>query len=352
MKNMTFIVTMCFLLFSMGLKAQIPPKAFSYSAVARDASGQAIASSTIGIQITIRKSSISGTSLYVENHFVNTDQFGLFNIAIGTGSIQSGSMSSIDWSDDLYFLELGMDVNGATNFLSMGATQLISVPYALHAATADSVVGAAPGFSGDYNDLSNQPVTVDSISFNSDTLYLSNGQNFVTNNNVAGTFTHYIGEEFEGGVIFHLWKDIQGVEHGLIVDKTDLSSSQVWSNVDNVAVGPAAQSSWDGLNNSSAIVNQINHTASAASLCLNSTNGGQNDWYLPSTLELKMLWDNYYTVSRSLTQIPGATLLEPIYYWTSTESNSNFAWYFYFYSGTAGNFSKLNPYYVRAIRAF
>ena len=36
-----------------------------------------------------------------------------------------------------------MDANGGTNFLTMGTTQLLSVPYALHAKTADSVVNGA-----------------------------------------------------------------------------------------------------------------------------------------------------------------------------------------------------------------
>ena len=112
-----------------------------------------------------------------------------------------------------------MDATGEQT-LTMGTTQLLSVPYALHAATTDSIVGGVNTFSGDYLDLSNQPTTVDSISSTGDTLYLSNGQSFVAGGNSGGTggnFTHYIGEEFGGGVIFHLWKDAQGIEHGLIV---------------------------------------------------------------------------------------------------------------------------------------
>ena len=46
----------------------------------------------------------------------------------------------------------------------------------------------------------------------------------------GGGFNHYIGEAFGGGVIFHLWKDAGGDEHGLIVATTDTSSSAAWSN--------------------------------------------------------------------------------------------------------------------------
>lgn len=312
MKKIILLFALSFSLLNFA-NAQTPPNAFNYSAVARNAAGQPIATTTIGIQITILKTSPAGVSQYSENHFVNTDAFGLFNLVIGAGAVQSGSMGTIDWSNDNYYLKVGMDAAGGTNFLTMGTTQLLSVPYALHAKTAESLVGGGSG---------------------------------------GGGFTHYIGEAFGGGVIFHLWKDAQGVEHGLIVDKTDLSTSQAWSNIDVTLIGASAQSSWDGLSNSNAIVGQAGHTSSASALCLNSTNGAQSDWHLPSLQELNMLWNNYYTVARSLTQISGATQLQPAPYWSSTEYDFGNAWYFVFYNGIAyGNF-KSNTYYVRAVRAF
>ena len=312
MKKIQSLTTLCFLLFTLFVNAQIPPNAFNYSAVARNAAGQPIATTTIGIQITILKTSPTGASQYSENHFVNTDAFGLFNLVIGAGAVQSGSMATIDWSNDNYYLKVGMDAAGGTNFLIMGTTQLLSVPYAMYAKSAGSLSGGGSG----------------------------------------GGFTHYIGEEFGGGVVFHLWKDALGVEHGLIIDKTDLSTAQVWSNIDATLIGPSAQSSWDGLSNSNAIVGQAGHTSSASALCLNSTNGAQSDWYLPSVQELNMLWNNYYTVARSLTQISGATQLQPANYWSSTEDGSLYAWHFYFGTGSALINDKGYAYYVRAVRAF
>jgi hypothetical protein len=306
-------ITLCLLLLTLVVKAQTPPNAFNYSAVARNAAGQPIATTTIGIQITILKTSPTGVSQYSENHFVNTDAFGLFNLVIGAGAVQSGSITTIDWSNDNYYLKVGMDAAGGTNFLIMGTTQLLSVPYALYAKSAGSVSGGGSG----------------------------------------GGFTHYIGEEFGGGVIFHLWRDASGVEHGLIIDKTDLSAAQVWSNIDATLIGTSAQSSWDGLSNSNAIVGQAGHTSSASALCLNSTNGGQSDWYLPSIQELNMLWNNYYTVARSLTQISGATQLQSAGYWSSTESDLfTSAWYFLFNGGPGYYDYKFFTFYVRAVRAF
>jgi hypothetical protein len=141
---------------------------------------------------------------------VNTDSFGLFNLIVGAGAVQSGSMNSIQWSTDNFYLKVGMDITGGTNFLTMGTTQLLSVPYALHAATADSIVGGNLNeidpvfnasvaaaitaadtanwnneFSGNYFDLTNIPITVSSISTNGDTLHLSNGQTFISGSNNA-----------------------------------------------------------------------------------------------------------------------------------------------------------------------
>ncbi len=140
MKKLNLLFAFCFALLSLA-QAQIPPNAFNYSAVARNAAGQPIATTTIGIQISILKTTTTGTVQYSENHFVNTDAFGLFNLVIGAGAVQTGSMSAITWGTDNYYIKVGMDAKGGANFLTMGTTQLLSVPYALHAKTAESIVG-------------------------------------------------------------------------------------------------------------------------------------------------------------------------------------------------------------------
>jgi hypothetical protein len=237
---------------------------------------------------------------------------GQVNLVIGTGTATTGSFSTINWGTGNYYL--GIELNTGSGYVAMGTTQLLSVPYALHAKTAESLVGGGSG---------------------------------------TGGFTHYIGEEFGGGVVFHLWKDASGVEHGLIVDKTDLSTSQVWSNIDQTLIGPSAQSSWDGLSNSNAIVGQAGHTSSASALCLNSTNGGQSDWYLPSIDELSLLWHSRFNVNKSLSAIIGATILPmSAYYWSSTETDYNDAWDFLFSPGNASGYFKDDTTYVRAVRAF
>ncbi len=142
MKKISLFITFC-LFTILFVNAQIPPQGFNYSGVARNSSGQPIASSPIGIQISLLKSSATGTVVYSENHVVNTDAFGLFNLVIGAGSVQSGGISTIDWSVDNYYVKVGLDATGGTNFITMGTTQLLSVPYAMYAKTAGIIAGGS-----------------------------------------------------------------------------------------------------------------------------------------------------------------------------------------------------------------
>jgi O-acetyl-ADP-ribose deacetylase (regulator of RNase III) len=205
MKKINLLLVFCLAILTFA-QAQIPPQAFNYSAVARNAAGQPIATATIGIKISILKTSTLGSTVYSENHFINTDAFGLFNLVIGSGAVQSGSMSTIDWSNDNYYLKVGMDATGGTNFLTMGTTQLLSVPYAMHAATADSIIGGIvnetdPIFTNSIaasitaTDTTNWNTDVSAtnelqtISISNDTIYLSNG-GFVRLPNISGGKTY------------------------------------------------------------------------------------------------------------------------------------------------------------------
>lgn len=171
---------------------------------------------------------------------------------------------------------------------------------------------------------------------------------------VTGGYTYEIGQYVpnQGGVIFHRYLE-GGNENYLVVALTNQSTSQVWSNIDNELIDPTAQSLWDGLSNSNAIVNQPGFTNGAAALCLNYAVGVIDDWYLPSIQELNKLWINYLEVSKTLSQTDGATGLELTSYWSSTEYDLSNAWTFSFYLGYVFNgYGKNATNNVRAIRKF
>jgi len=116
------------------------PEAFKYQAIARDASGNVIANQNVSFRISILKTSETGTPVYVETHNLTTNNFGLVNLNIGNGSPVSGNFSTIDWSTDKYYIKVEMDAAGGTSYQSMGTSQLLSVPYALNAKSAETTI--------------------------------------------------------------------------------------------------------------------------------------------------------------------------------------------------------------------
>ncbi len=121
------------------LMAQAPPQAFNYSSVIRGSNGQALPNKVVALQFTILSGSPLGNVEYQETHLDTTDQWGVVNLAIGTGTVQQGNFSSIDWGINTYYLQVELDENGGTNFQMMGTLQLLSVPYALYAEKASSI---------------------------------------------------------------------------------------------------------------------------------------------------------------------------------------------------------------------
>ncbi|MFW5757848.1 MAG: hypothetical protein ACOCYO_04120 [Bacteroidota bacterium] len=119
--------------------AQSPEK-MSYQAVIRDASDNLITDTQVGMQISILQGSANGTAVYVETQEPNTNANGLVNIEIGTGTT-SDDFSTIDWANGPYFIKTETDPEGGTNYTITGTSQLLSVPYALHAKTAVNVTG-------------------------------------------------------------------------------------------------------------------------------------------------------------------------------------------------------------------
>lgn len=123
------------------------PEQMKYQAVTRDNTGNVLSNQLVSFRISILQGSSTGTSLYSETHSITTNEFGLANLNIGNGTIESGNFSAIDWSSDLYFLQVEMDDTGGATYQLMGTSQLLSVPYALHAKTAESVINGSHNLS-------------------------------------------------------------------------------------------------------------------------------------------------------------------------------------------------------------
>lgn len=117
------------------------PNSMSYQAVIRDANNALVSSQAVGVQISILQGSATGTAVYVETQTPTSNANGLISLEIGEGTLVSGDFSTIDWGDGPFFIQTETDPTGGTNYTITGTSQLLSVPYALHAKVADSLVG-------------------------------------------------------------------------------------------------------------------------------------------------------------------------------------------------------------------
>jgi hypothetical protein len=141
-------ITLIFgILFFINMYSQAPQK-MSYQSVVRNSSNVLVANAPVGIRISILQGSIAGASQYTETQTVNTNANGLATLSIGSGTIEVGSMSSINWANGPFFIKTETDPTGGTNYSITGTSELMSVPYALYAANSPQGAQGPQGVPG------------------------------------------------------------------------------------------------------------------------------------------------------------------------------------------------------------
>jgi len=144
---MKIILTAFLAFICLEASSQAPPQLMNYQAIARNANGSPLVNQSVTLRFTVKDSSITGATVYQEGDTATTNQFGLFTIQIGSGIPLSGTFSGINWATGAKYLEVELSLNGFT-FTELGATQLVSVPYALYAETAGNSGGGVTGSTG------------------------------------------------------------------------------------------------------------------------------------------------------------------------------------------------------------
>ena len=130
----TRVIILLALLFSVNVVAQVP-QAMKYKAVAKDDWGIALPNKAITLQFTIVQGNVE---VYREVHHTTTNKFGIMDVNIGQGIPDFGDFASINWSTGEYFIKIGLDPRGGSNFKLNGNDKLLSVPYALYAGNVDN----------------------------------------------------------------------------------------------------------------------------------------------------------------------------------------------------------------------
>ena len=462
------IFSICAALFlTVTVFAQSPEK-MSYQAVIRNSSGVLVTNTQIGVKISILQGSSSGTAVYVETQTPTSNANGLVSLEIGAGTVLSGTFASISWANGPYFVKTETDPAGGISYTITGTSQLLSVPYALHAKTAETVTGTItetdPVFGASVargikttdttywnNKLDSytetDPVFVASVARGikatdttywnnkldrytetdpvfgasvargikaTDTTYWNNkldsytetdpvfgasvargikatdttnwnnkldsytetdpvfgasaakgikgtdttnwnskqdqliaGTNIsIAGNTISATFgssnDFYLGQDTLGGIVFYIYTGRDGKHHGLIVN-TGESTAQ-WQSSSTTT---NATRSWDGVYNMGLMTG-----STAKTYCQGLTTGGFTDWYLPSIDELGILWRNRFHANNALNAGSFTLLSNTANYWSSTEYDAIYAFYFIFGYGHSYPNGKTFTYNVRAVRAF
>lgn len=108
----------------------------NYKTIINDVNGDALANKVVNIQFTILEN--GSTNIFQESHNPTTDVNGLIIVNIGEGTLINGDFKAIDWGNSPHFLKT--EINTGDGIMDMGTTEFKTVPYALHAETANKAI--------------------------------------------------------------------------------------------------------------------------------------------------------------------------------------------------------------------
>lgn len=276
-----------------GVFAQTPEE-FKYQSVLRDANGNVIANQNKTVVIDILEGSPSGASVFTESHSITTNENGL--ISLNVGSVED--MSTVDWSSNDYFIQITVDGT------LMGATQLLSVPYALMAKNVEN------------DDVGDGSETVITAGYHIGVVGSGTESDpYVINGVSSNDITYSIGlNEDLGGYVFYVTPDGR---HGLVCATADYPNP-------NDANWWMAQ-------------DYINLPEKLPAMAQNFT-----DWRMPTRQELLMMYQHKAAIGG----------FQDLVYESSTEVDSGWFWGVNFLDGSDAHFQKDLAKERRVVRSF
>ena len=154
-----FYAILCFAIVSLTQLQAQAPQGFNYQATVRNSSGDLIINQNVYFKFNVIQGSQTAVPIFTETHYVPTDDLGQVNLVIGQGTANTGTSSALDWSLGSYYL--GIELNTGSGYVAMGTTQLLSVPYALFAENSGNSTPTTPNLEtvlAENNSANNQQI--------------------------------------------------------------------------------------------------------------------------------------------------------------------------------------------------
>ncbi len=120
-------------------------QSFAYQAVIRNSKGELVANKEVGLKFSLIN---GGKTHYAETQKAKANQYGNISVMIGEGEKTEGDFAKVPWNTLDVTLKVEVDVNGGTDYISLGETKLNPVPYAMYAASVDKAVGVGSAAKG------------------------------------------------------------------------------------------------------------------------------------------------------------------------------------------------------------
>lgn len=171
MNNMKvfFLMIVC-LCVTRGITQSVPP-GIPYQAVVRNMDGSVAANANLTARFTLHQNTTDGVVEFQETHPLVSNAQGLVSAVIGQGTAVQSNFSSIVWSNTTKFLQVEMDLGNG--YVDLGTQQLMSVPFAMYAASGTP---GPQGPAGPIGETGPQGPAINlTVSQVGDTLFTGNG---------------------------------------------------------------------------------------------------------------------------------------------------------------------------------
>lgn len=174
------------------------PQKINYQIVLHNETNGLIVNTHVGMRLSILAGAADGDVVYTEILTPATNENGLATIEIG-GEL---GFENIDWSAGSYFIKTETDPSGGTNYTLTETSQILAVPYALYAKTAESYSGTLHENDPSFQLSAAKTITsADTASWNNKQDELVAGRGIIISDNVIRLDTTLFIFDNEGRIV-------------------------------------------------------------------------------------------------------------------------------------------------------